>query len=192
MLVIWYLMRRPLLTRSTKIILLFGIGLLPLGAAMSGNYAGFEATKQRSFCGSCHVMTEYANDSGNPNSETLAARHGRIVVVTSFVAREPEEAMIFSNALRPAVHGVINSLSREVAHAGVTVNAVMPGFVATQRLLDLGADPVKVHARIPMGRYGDPAEVEKAKLTLRSAAIGYGLALLAPLFVTIVGKWVAR
>ncbi|MEV6299889.1 pilin [Actinoplanes sp. NPDC051861] len=38
---------------------------------------------------------------------------------------------------------------------------------------------------------GDPGEVEKAKLALRSAAIGYGLALLAPLFVTIVGQWVA-
>ncbi|OJF14755.1 pilin [Couchioplanes caeruleus] len=38
---------------------------------------------------------------------------------------------------------------------------------------------------------GDPGEVEKAKLTLKSAAVGYGLALLAPLFVTIVGKWVA-
>ncbi|HEX5062013.1 MAG TPA: NapC/NirT family cytochrome c [Kofleriaceae bacterium] len=76
-LVIWFLLRRPLLTRSTKIILLFGIGLLPLGTAMTGNYAGFEATKQRSFCGSCHVMTPYANDSGDPKSETLAARHGR-------------------------------------------------------------------------------------------------------------------
>jgi len=38
---------------------------------------------------------------------------------------------------------------------------------------------------------GDPGEVEKAKLALRSAALGYALALLAPLFVTIVGKWVA-
>ncbi|WFE27622.1 pilin [Solwaraspora sp. WMMD791] len=38
---------------------------------------------------------------------------------------------------------------------------------------------------------GDPGEVEKAKLALRSAAIGYALALLAPLFVTIVGAWVA-
>ncbi|GIF16883.1 pilin [Actinoplanes teichomyceticus] len=38
---------------------------------------------------------------------------------------------------------------------------------------------------------GDPGEVEKAKLALRSAAIGYGLAMLAPLFVTIVGQWVA-
>jgi hypothetical protein len=38
---------------------------------------------------------------------------------------------------------------------------------------------------------GDPGELEKAKLALRSAAIGYALALLAPLFVTIVGEWVA-
>ncbi|WP_194822570.1 pilin [Micromonospora sp. S-DT3-3-22] len=38
---------------------------------------------------------------------------------------------------------------------------------------------------------GDPGEVEKAKLALRSAAMGYALALLAPLFVTIVGTWVA-
>ncbi len=38
---------------------------------------------------------------------------------------------------------------------------------------------------------GDPGEVEKAKLALRPAAIGWALALLAPLFVTIVGSWVA-
>lgn len=38
---------------------------------------------------------------------------------------------------------------------------------------------------------GDPGEVEKAKLALKSAAIGYALAMLAPLFVTIVGEWVA-
>jgi hypothetical protein len=38
---------------------------------------------------------------------------------------------------------------------------------------------------------GDPGEVEKAKLALRSAAVGYALAMLAPLFVTIVGQWVA-
>lgn len=37
---------------------------------------------------------------------------------------------------------------------------------------------------------GDPGEVEKGKLALKSAALGYALALLAPLFVTIVGNWV--
>jgi hypothetical protein len=38
---------------------------------------------------------------------------------------------------------------------------------------------------------GDPGEIEKAKLALKSAATGYALAMLAPLFVTIVGQWVA-
>ncbi|WP_431944488.1 pilin [Micromonospora marina] len=37
---------------------------------------------------------------------------------------------------------------------------------------------------------GDPSETEKGKLAMKSAAIGYALALLAPLFVTIVGGWV--
>jgi hypothetical protein len=38
---------------------------------------------------------------------------------------------------------------------------------------------------------GDPGEAEKGKAALKSAAAGYGLAMLAPLIVTIVGKWVA-
>ncbi|GIF74107.1 hypothetical protein Asi02nite_36250 [Asanoa siamensis] len=38
---------------------------------------------------------------------------------------------------------------------------------------------------------GEPGEVEKGKLALRSAAIGYAGALLAPLLLTIVGEWVA-
>lgn len=37
---------------------------------------------------------------------------------------------------------------------------------------------------------GDPGEAEKGKAALKSAAVGYGLALLAPLIVTIVGNWV--
>ena len=57
--------------------LLFGIGVFPIATAMTGNYAGFEATKERTFCGSCHVMTPYAQDSSDPTSTTLAARHGR-------------------------------------------------------------------------------------------------------------------
>jgi hypothetical protein len=76
-LIAWFLLRRPKLTRATKIVLLFAIGLLPIGTAMTGNYAGFEATKQRRFCGSCHVMTPYSHDSADPTSNTLAARHGR-------------------------------------------------------------------------------------------------------------------
>jgi nitrate/TMAO reductase-like tetraheme cytochrome c subunit len=74
---LWFLIRRPALGRSTKIWLLFGIGLFPLLTAGSGNIAGFEATKARRFCGSCHVMTPYASDSEDPHSTSLAAIHAR-------------------------------------------------------------------------------------------------------------------
>lgn len=74
----WYLFARPKLTRATKVVLLFGVGILPLGTAATGNVAGFHATQTRQFCtGSCHVMTPFGNDSSNPDSKSLAARHGR-------------------------------------------------------------------------------------------------------------------
>jgi cytochrome c-type protein NapC len=74
---LWFLVRRPSLTRATKVVLLFAIGILPLATAASGNVAGFESTKARHFCQSCHVMTPYGNDSANPASKSLAARHAR-------------------------------------------------------------------------------------------------------------------
>lgn len=75
--ILWFLVWRPAITRVTKVALLFGIGILPIGTALTGNYAGFEATKARRFCGSCHVMTPYASDSADPHSLSLAARHAR-------------------------------------------------------------------------------------------------------------------
>lgn len=77
LLVLWFLVRRPALTHATKLILLAGIGVLPIATAATGNVAGFEATKTRRFCGSCHVMTPYRDDSEDPQSTTLAARHAR-------------------------------------------------------------------------------------------------------------------
>jgi hypothetical protein len=76
-LMLWFLVRRPILSHATKIVLLLGIGVLPIATATTGNVAGFEATKTRVFCGSCHVMTPYSADSDDPKSTTLAARHAR-------------------------------------------------------------------------------------------------------------------
>ncbi|MDQ3367964.1 MAG: NapC/NirT family cytochrome c [Myxococcota bacterium] len=77
-LLVWFLVRRPPLTRNTKIVLLFGIGLLPLATAANGNVAGYHATKTTQFCTvSCHVMTPYGDDSTDRASTSLAARHAR-------------------------------------------------------------------------------------------------------------------
>ncbi|HEX8792414.1 MAG TPA: NapC/NirT family cytochrome c [Polyangiaceae bacterium] len=72
-----YLVTRPPLVRATKLWLLLGLGILPIGAAFAGNVQGFEATKEREFCGSCHVMVPHAHDSEDLSSNSLAARHAR-------------------------------------------------------------------------------------------------------------------
>ncbi|MBS1123476.1 MAG: hypothetical protein H6Q90_5704 [Deltaproteobacteria bacterium] len=77
-LIIWYLVRRPVLSRLTKISLLFGIGILPIATATNGNVAGYHATKTTHFCTTgCHVMTPYGEDSLDPGSLSLASRHAR-------------------------------------------------------------------------------------------------------------------
>lgn len=72
-----YLVRRPALSSATKVWLLFGIGVFPIAAAMTGNVAGYEVTKERKFCGSCHQMHPYTNDAADPKSNSLAALHSR-------------------------------------------------------------------------------------------------------------------
>jgi cytochrome c-type protein NapC len=74
---VWYLVRRPALGRSTKIVLLFGLGVMPFAVALAGNIAGFEYTLKRQFCGSCHVMLPYTEDAADPTSTSLAAIHSR-------------------------------------------------------------------------------------------------------------------
>jgi cytochrome c-type protein NapC len=72
-----YLVRRPALSPAVRLWLLAAVGLLPLGAALTGNLSGYQVTTQRSFCGSCHVMEPYTRDAADPESNSLAAVHSR-------------------------------------------------------------------------------------------------------------------
>ena len=75
--VVAYLVYRPALDRRVKLWLLAGLGPLPIAAAMIGNVANFEVTKDREFCARCHTMTLYAEDAADPKSGTLAAVHSK-------------------------------------------------------------------------------------------------------------------
>lgn len=105
---------------------------------------------------------------------------GRIITSTTSGAIAPIKNLAISNTLRAALQAWSKTLSSEVAAEGITVNIIMPGRVATERLRQLDEarakrestsyeEVVKTSLRqIPMGRYGDPAEYGDAAAFLAS------------------------
>jgi 3-oxoacyl-[acyl-carrier protein] reductase len=98
---------------------------------------------------------------------------GRILLVTSIAAREPISNLLLSNGLRAGLHGLVNALSKECAGQGITVNALMPGFTLTERLVEVGVKEEEMAARIPAGRMGRPAEFAALAAFLASDQAGY-------------------
>jgi 3-oxoacyl-[acyl-carrier protein] reductase len=98
---------------------------------------------------------------------------GRILIVTSISAKEPLPKLTISNGLRAGLLGLMNSLSREVAADGITVNALLPGYTRTQRLKDLGVDEAKIALEIPARRLGEPEEFAALAAFLASESAGF-------------------
>ena len=96
---------------------------------------------------------------------------GRIVHITSIVAKQPTELLTVSSTLRAGISGLTKTLADQVARDGVLVNAVLPGHYLTDRQKQLseirsreqGITPEeylqKGLASIPVGRYGRPEEL---------------------------------
>ncbi len=98
---------------------------------------------------------------------------GRVVAITSIAVRQPIPTLILSNTARAGVTGFLKTLAREVAADGVTVNSLLPGLHATERIAALhsrGGDPT---AGIPAGRIGDPADFGRAAAFLCSESARY-------------------
>ena len=88
-------------------------------------------------------------------------RWGRVVAITSIAVRQPVGTLILSNTARAGATGFLKTLATEVAADGVTVNSVLPGSHATDRLLSLHGGPdgaARAAAAIPAGVLGDPAD----------------------------------
>lgn len=98
---------------------------------------------------------------------------GRLLVVTSVAAREPIANLTVSNALRAGILGLVNSMSREVAAWGITVNALLPGYTKTERLEELGVSDEKLAEQIPAGRLGRPDELAALTAFLASERAAY-------------------
>jgi 3-oxoacyl-[acyl-carrier protein] reductase len=90
----------------------------------------------------------------------LKARAGRIINITSVVGLMGNPGQANYSAAKAGVIGLTRSTAAEFASRGITVNAVAPGFIATDMTSDLNAEPII--AAIPLGRLGQPEEVAGA------------------------------
>lgn len=98
---------------------------------------------------------------------------GRIVNITSMTARMPVAEMDRSTAARLAVVGYVAGVARQVAPRGVTINNLLPGTFATERLRQTGPTGAGLAERVPVGRTGDPAEFGAACAFLCSRQAAY-------------------
>ena len=87
----------------------------------------------------------------------LKQRSGRIINITSVVGLMGNAGQANYAAAKAGVVGLTRSSAKEMASRGITVNAVAPGFIATDMTKDLEADAILT--AIPLGRFGTPDQV---------------------------------
>jgi 3-oxoacyl-[acyl-carrier protein] reductase len=114
-----------------------------------------------------------------------AARYGRIVHLSSFVAKQPMAMLTISSTLRAGLSALTKTMATQVAADGITVNAVLPGHFMTDRQIHLNELKAKQHgvtravweervqAEIPAHRFGRPEELADAVAFLLSERAGY-------------------
>ena len=104
----------------------------------------------------------------------MKARWGRIVNVSSVVARMGNPGQSNYVASKAGIEGFTRSLALEVASRGITVNAVAPGFIKTDMTAELSESQVAAMLeRVPVGSMGEPEDVAEAVAFLVSDAAGY-------------------
>jgi 2-deoxy-D-gluconate 3-dehydrogenase len=116
---------------------------------------------------------------------------GKIISVASALSFQGGILVPSYTSAKSAVAGLTRALANEWASLGINVNAIAPGYMATDNTAPLRADPVRSAAilgRIPAGRWGDPADLKGAVVYLASDAARYVHGAILP----VDGGWLAR
>lgn len=104
----------------------------------------------------------------------MRQRFGRIVNISSLSALMAPLGQTNYAAAKAGVVAFTRTMAKEVARAGITVNAVLPGYVETEALAGMDAEARKqARQSIPMRRFGTPEDVAAAVFYLASTQAGY-------------------
>jgi 3-oxoacyl-[acyl-carrier protein] reductase len=114
-----------------------------------------------------------------------AQRWGRLIHLTSLVAKQPIDELTISSTLRSGLSGLTKTMANQLGQDNITVNAILMGNILTDRQYDLANARVKergitleeyfteVSAAIPLRRLGEPREVGEVVAFLASERASY-------------------
>jgi 2-deoxy-D-gluconate 3-dehydrogenase len=120
-----------------------------------------------------------------------AGRGGRLINVASMLSFQGGIRVASYTASKSGLAGLTKALANEWAPLGLTVNAIAPGYIATNNTASLRADPERDRAirdRIPAGRWGEPADIGGAAVFLASDAAAY----VQGHVLAVDGGWLGR
>jgi 2-deoxy-D-gluconate 3-dehydrogenase len=121
----------------------------------------------------------------------IAQGSGKIINIASMLSFQGGIRVPSYAASKSGIAGITRLLACEWAGKGVNVNAIAPGYMATDNTEQLRADPQRsrdILARIPAGRWGESADIGGAAVFLASAASDYMHGAIIP----VDGGWLAR
>ncbi len=125
-------------------------------------------------------------------AKVMAQQHrGKIINVASMLSYQGGVFIPSYTAAKSAVRGVTCALANEWAALNINVNAIAPGYMATENTAPLRADKVRsetILSRIPAGRWGEADDLKGIAVFLASAASDYVHGATLP----IDGGWLAR
>jgi 2-deoxy-D-gluconate 3-dehydrogenase len=127
-----------------------------------------------------------------------AARHmlklgrgGKIINIASMLSFQGGIRVVSYTASKSGIAGMTRILANEWAGKGINVNAIAPGYIATNNTTSLRNDETRnreILGRIPAGRWGKPEDLAGATILLASRASDYMHGTIIP----VDGGWLAR
>ncbi len=102
-------------------------------------------------------------------------KFGRVICISSINGQKGQMGQVNYSAAKAGDIGFVKALAQEGARAGITVNAICPGYIATEmvRAIDPAVLEKSILPQIPVGRLGEPEEIARAVVFLAADDAGF-------------------